>query len=370
MKNLECSNFMQMIEIIGILPNRVCGSARSNRLMYPQFTNYFPFETEGAESEDGNILKHPKFSNYFLSETEDAESEDGDISMDSLFSNYFPSETEGTESEDGDISMDPQLSNHFTSETEGDESEDGDTSMDPQFSNYIPSKTKAIDRFLSVSGTEIPKWFNHQSVENSILFWVGRKFPRLAVCIALGPDGAHKLFHDCFVYISINGCEKHEYRYFHPFEINYNLLFLFSPHQGLLQQQLNESNPTDQNHVEVTYRTIIEPQNPTFIKRCGVHVECTCRPQESVIPNLPHLTAAAADDVVDCLSEMPSYGSEDIEEYQSPPVLDNTSTSCMIRECQSPLVLDDTSMSCMSWLVGPKTKLFKLLCFCCPRDFS
>ena len=33
MKNIEFSNCMQVIGIIGILPNRVCGSARSNKSM-------------------------------------------------------------------------------------------------------------------------------------------------------------------------------------------------------------------------------------------------------------------------------------------------------------------------------------------------
>ena len=74
----------------------------------------------------------------------------------------------------------------------------------------------------------------------------------------------------------------------------------------------------------------------------GVHVECTCPPQES-----------DDDDDVDYRNELPFYGSDDKEEYRSP------------------LAHNDTSMSCMSWLVGPTTKLFKLFCFCCPpRDFS
>ncbi|KAK4598519.1 hypothetical protein RGQ29_015825 [Quercus rubra] len=312
----------QVIEIIGIFPNRVCGSARSNKLMDLQFSNYLPSEAEGAEYEDGGI------------------------SMDQQLSIYFPNETEGAESKDGGRSMDPQFSNYFPSETEGIEYEHGD-----------------IAHTLHVPGTEIPKWFNHQSAENSILFWVGCKFPKLAVCIALGPDEAHKRFYDCYVYISINGHKTREYGYFRPSENNYNHLFLFSPCQWLLQQHLIESNPTDQNCVEVTYITCfahydvepnpcIEPLNPTLIKRWGVHVECTC-PQESVIPNLPLLTTGHDDDdVVDYWRELTFYGSDDKEEYQSP------------------LVLDDTSISCMSWLVEPTTKLFKLFCFCSPRNFS
>ena len=113
---------------------------------------------------------------------------------------------------------------------------------------------------------------------------------------------------------------------------------------------MNKSNPTNQNLVEVS---ITYSKNGYTVKRWGVHVECTCPPKESAIPNLPLLIAGHDDDdVVDYMRELPFYGSDDKEEYQSP------------------LVHDDTSMSCMSWLVGPTTKLFKLFCFCCPRDFS
>ncbi|XP_050266965.1 disease resistance protein RUN1-like isoform X2 [Quercus robur] len=266
----------QVIEIVGILRNGVCGSARSNELMDPQFTDYFPSETEGAQSE--------------------------------------------SESEDGDIS---------------------------QFSNYIPEY-----RMLWVSGTEIP-WFNHQSVENnSISFWVGRKFPKLALYIAFGLD---EYSYNCFVYtnISINGCIKDEWLPVPVIQNAYNLLLLYSPRQRYLQQKLNESNPTDQNRVKVTYsisqRGCIKTLKAT---RWGVHVECICPPQESGIPNLPLLTAGHDDDV-DYWSELPFYGSDDLEaeeeEYQSP---------------------HDTSRSCMSWLVGPTTMLFRLFFgFCCPKDF-
>ena len=273
---------MQVIEIMGILPNGVCGSARSNELMDPQFTDSFQSEIEGFEYED-----------------------------------------------------------------------------------------RDIGRSLRVPGTEIP-WFNHQSVENnSILFWVGRKFPKLAVYIAFDCEGdkSHE-FYDFFVYISINGCKRRVCmsRYLYPGDSN--ILLLYSPHQRFLQQKLNESNPTDQNHVEVTYEiqlcrfggssfkanAFIESLKAT---RWGVHVECICPPQESGIPNLPLLTAGHDDDDdddVDYWSELPFHGSDDLEAEED-------------EEYQSPQVLDDTSSSCMSWLVGPTTMLFMLFRFCCPRDF-
>ena len=45
MKNIEFSNYMQVIGNFGILPNRVCGRARSNKLMDLQFSNNLPSET-------------------------------------------------------------------------------------------------------------------------------------------------------------------------------------------------------------------------------------------------------------------------------------------------------------------------------------
>ncbi|XP_065623378.1 TMV resistance protein N-like [Quercus suber] len=194
----------QVIEIIGILPSRVCGRARSNKLMDPQLTNYFPSETEGAESEDQ------------------------DISMDSQFSNNFPPETEGVEYEYRDV-----------------------------------------DYTIHFWGTEIPKWFNHQNDDNSIFFFVGRKFPKLVVCI-FGRISGH-------IDISINGYTQCKYKYIDQIGNN---LCLFSPTQQSLQRHLNKSNPTDQNLVEVS---ITDEFNDICycLKRWGVHVECTCPPQES-----------------------------------------------------------------------------------------
>ena len=251
---------MQVIEIMGILPNGVCGNARSNELMDPQFTDRFPSETEGAQSE--------------------------------------------SESEDEAIT-------------------------------------------LRVSGTEIP-WFNHQSVENnSILFWVGRKFPKLALYFAFGTVSIACV---CHVDISINGCKKSEG--LDQFRIDNNLLRLYFLPQRLLQYHLNKSNPTDQNYVEITYETrghVGQPNAEPPIKatRWGVHVECICPPQESGRPNLPLLTAGHDDGDVDYWSELPFYGSDDLEAEEE--------------EYQSPLVLNDTSRSCMSWLVGPTTMIFSIL---------
>ncbi|XP_030961372.1 disease resistance-like protein DSC2 [Quercus lobata] len=217
--------FNQVIGIIGILPNRVCGRARSNKLMDLQISNNFPSETEGAESEDG------------------------DISMDLQFSNNFPSETEKL----GWV--------HF---------EGGGLGGINNINGFDPG--------ISFLGTEMLKWFNHQSVDNSIFFSVGHNFPKLVVCIVPGLEDF-----DGFVEISINGYENREYESIH-LSRNYTQSpcsqYLFCLTQWpQLQRHLNESNPTDQNRVKVSIRYNSD-DTCYSIKMWGVHVECTCPPQE------------------------------------------------------------------------------------------
>ena len=199
MKNIEFSNCMQVIGIIGILPNRVCGRARSNKLMDLQISNNFPSETEKL----------------------------GCVHFQGCNSNIY------------------------------------------------------------FFGTDMLKWFNHQSVDNSIFFSVGRNFPKLVVCILPGLERVHG-----FVEISINGYENREYQCIDGGgnSIYSCSQYLFSLTQwSLLQRHLNESNPTDQNRVKVSIR--YKSDHTCYsIKKWGVHVECTCP------PDLPLLTAGQDDD--------------------------------------------------------------------------
>ena len=239
-------------------------------------------------------------------------------------------ECEGARS---DILMDPWFPDDFPAETEGSESEDGDFPL-----------------YFIVPGTEIPKWFNHQSVENSISFWVGRKFPKLAVYIALGLDEEHSSDYGCDVYVSVNGFKKRRYR--NNLGVYSHYLLLFSRPQHFLQKHLNDSSPVERNHVEVTCEIEfyeLEPQNLKVIKRWGVHVECICPPREFCILNASHDDDDDGCDDIKYLSELPFYGSDYLE----------------AEEYQPPLVLDDTFN--VSWLVGKIAKLVNA--FCCLENF-
>ena len=86
--------------------------------------------------------------------------------------------------------LSPSLSDDFESKIEGSGSDDEDNDGD-----------------IRLPGNEIPKWFNHVSVGNSIFFWVGRKLPKFVICIALELEAQIGGF-GSEVYLSINGCEK------------------------------------------------------------------------------------------------------------------------------------------------------------------
>ena len=133
---------------------------------------------------------------------------------------------------------------------------------------------------------EIPRWLNskHQSVGNSISFHVGCKFPNVfAVYFAFGlekhpfDDFSHYALN---VYLSINGFEE---VWINEIVLgdDFDTLWVFSRSHLKLQKLLNESNPSDYNHVEVTYEWDLECSFE--LRRWGVKVECICCPKKSSI---------------------------------------------------------------------------------------
>ena len=135
------------------------------------------------------------------------------------------------------------------------------------------------ERSFMVPGTEIPRRLNskHHSVGNSISFRVGRKFPNVfAVYFAFGPvpRPSPAVLN---VYLSINGFEKVLINFITPYRDASDTLWISSRSHLKLQKLLNESNPSDYNHVEVTYG-LIPPIRNLELRRWGVKVECICCP--------------------------------------------------------------------------------------------
>ncbi len=158
---------------------------------------------------------------------------------------------------------------------------------------YRPLSELRSEHQIIVPGNKIPKWFNHQSVESSISFWVGQEFPTLALCLALCLDprmDKHKYSYVCVFNISINGHE----RTFRREKLFRNLwsdhLWCHGIPHSLLQQEFGDLIQGDWNHVEVSceishYTSKTNGISPPFIARLGVHVECICYPQNSIIIN-------------------------------------------------------------------------------------
>ena len=149
---------------------------------------------------------------------------------------------------------------------------------------------------IVVPGKKILEWFNHQSIESSISFWIGPNFSTFAFCIAfhLVPlKDSYATLHDdmlnwvCVVNISINGQEQPFMRppIFQRLRCDH-LWFCGVPH-GQLQQKFGDLMQGDQNKVEfsckISHWTSKLGKFAPVIARMGVHVECICPPQNSII---------------------------------------------------------------------------------------
>ncbi|XP_050291332.1 disease resistance protein RUN1-like isoform X4 [Quercus robur] len=142
------------------------------------------------------------------------------------------------------------------------------------------------NRRFWVPYTEIPRWLNskHQSVGNSISFHVGRKFTNIfAVYFAFGLGPQLPIYDvDINVYLSINGFEEVWITSSNLGRDSDDTLWISSRSHLKLQKLLDESNPSYDNHVEVTYEWARETDRnnpPCEIRRWGVKVECICCPQ-------------------------------------------------------------------------------------------
>uniref|UniRef100_A0A7N2MV84 TIR domain-containing protein n=1 Tax=Quercus lobata TaxID=97700 RepID=A0A7N2MV84_QUELO len=127
-------------------------------------------------------------------------------------------------------------------------------------------------------GSEIPKWFNHQSVGNYISFWFGRYFPKILCCVVFEPDLYEVLW--CFkvqVSLKLNGIlwKKSSTSEIHRSTgINCNHIWFFTVFD-YAEVDLEYLNLFDRNCAEVEFDwNAFEGISP--ILSCGIHVECIC----------------------------------------------------------------------------------------------
>ena len=157
-----------------------------------------------------------------------------------------------------------------------------DMLMGPQSSDRISHEDKPFfsEYEFNVPGNEIPNWFNHQSVRNFVSFWIGPKFPTIALCLAFGKEDACCHFY-YQVEITVNGRKRLFERTHNRGMRSDHLSFSCRP-QNSLQKQFQDLNLGDRNHVELFSGTFFESSElekiAPIIKRMAVHVECICPP--------------------------------------------------------------------------------------------
>ncbi|XP_030959236.1 TMV resistance protein N-like [Quercus lobata] len=155
---------------------------------------------------------------------------------------------------------------------------------------------------IIVTGKKIPKWFNHQSIESSISFWIGPKFPTIAVCLAFhlvplkdsyanndkyGSIRDDVICWDCDVNVFTNGHTQPFTMGVDFYDLKCDHLWFCSVSHSQLQQYFRNMMQGDQNLVEVSCKiSWWSSRNGKFapvIARMGVHAECICHPPNSVI---------------------------------------------------------------------------------------
>ena len=167
-----------------------------------------------------------------------------------------------------------------------------DMLMGPQSSDRISHEDKPFfsEYEFNVPGNEIPNWFNHQSVRNFVSFWIGPKFPTIALCLAFGKEDACCHFY-YQVEITVNGRKRLFERTHNRGMRSDHLSFSCRP-QNSLQKQFQDLNLGDRNHVELFSETFFQPFEPgkiaPIIKRMAVHVECICPPPPLHISGIFH----------------------------------------------------------------------------------
>ncbi|KAF3943533.1 hypothetical protein CMV_029920 [Castanea mollissima] len=139
------------------------------------------------------------------------------------------------------------------------------------------------DYGLVLPGSEIPKWFNHQSDGNSISFWVGRDcdYHKFVYCVVLG-------LNQRIIKVSLKFNGINSTYYWFPLgitsflDLTCNHVYFF-----ILPSWLGHLNLLERNRVEVKFECdFYYFGGDSHILRCGVHAECIC-------PLVQHLSTNA-----------------------------------------------------------------------------
>ena len=155
---------------------------------------------------------------------------------------------------------------------------------------------------IKVPGKKIPNWINHQSIGSSISFWVGVEFPTIAIFVALhliplkdsyaNYDKYGSLCDDkincvCDIDISTNGHKRRHTNGVRLYDLKCDHLWFYGEPHSELQREFRYLMQGERNHVEISCKiSHWASENGKYapvIARMGVHVECSCPPQNSVI---------------------------------------------------------------------------------------
>uniref|UniRef100_A0A7N2MTB3 Uncharacterized protein n=2 Tax=Quercus lobata TaxID=97700 RepID=A0A7N2MTB3_QUELO len=132
------------------------------------------------------------------------------------------------------------------------------------------------DYELILHGSEIPKWFNHISVGNSISFWVGRDYPKFVCCVVFEPNEQFRNF-TTQVTLKFNGKRLTNWipsGIDRVTDMTSNHVWFF---KVFVRPGFEELNLFDRNHVEVKFHCGSRSYpSVSYILRCGIHAECIC----------------------------------------------------------------------------------------------
>nr|XP_023922363.1 TMV resistance protein N-like [Quercus suber] len=157
--------------------------------------------------------------------------------------------------------------------------------------NYYEDDT-GCECNIRVPGNEIPRWFNHQSVESSISLWVGTEFPTVALCLVFCLADVDEHSFVCAVDIFTNGHKRTLVEKFFD-NLSCDHRWFYGVSHRLLQQEFGNLIEGDRNHVEISckisfWTSTTGGQIAPTIAKLGVHVKCICGLHNSVISHESH----------------------------------------------------------------------------------